>query len=87
MISFFNNHITFYKHYGSMLMRWFYVTLHGHVFGIGVWPPRLMSLALMTTLGASLYYGYMSLTRSETPITESQEATNDSTDASIAPSA
>lgn len=69
MISFFNNHISFYNHYGCMLMRWFYVTLHGHVFGIGTWPPRPMSLVLMTTLGASLYYGYMSLTRSETPKT------------------
>ena len=69
MISFFNNHISFYQHYGSMLMRWFYVTLHGHVFGIGTWPPRPMSLVLMTTLGASLYYGYMALTRSEVPKT------------------
>lgn len=67
MISFFNNHISFYNHYGSMLLRWFYVTLHGHVFGIGTWPPRPMSLVLMSTLGASLYYGYISLTRSETP--------------------
>ena len=67
MISFFNNHITFYKNYGSMLMRWLYVTLHGHVFGIDIWPPGLMSLSLMSTLGTSLYYGYISLSRSEAP--------------------
>jgi hypothetical protein len=67
MISFFNNHISFYNNYTGMLMRWFYVTLHGHVFGIGTWPPRPMSLALMTTLAASLYYGYISLSRSEAP--------------------
>ena len=81
MISFFNNHISFYKHYGSMLVRWFYVTLHGHVFGIGTWPPRPMSLVLMTTFGASLYYGYISLTRSETPKAEAQEPTSNSANA------
>ena len=79
MISFFNNHITFYNHYGSMLMRWFFVTLHGHVFGIGTWPPRPMSLVLMSTFGASLYYGYIALTRSEVPkpLTEMEELVSD----------
>ena len=87
MISFFNNHISFYKHYGSMLMRWFYVTLHGHVFGIGTWPPRPISLVLITTFGASLYYGYLSLTRSEAPQAEipkveMSEPSSESTDGS-----
>jgi hypothetical protein len=65
MIAFYNTHITFYNNYWSMFMRWFYVTLHRHFFQLGTFPPQPLSLTLVVTFAASLYYGFIALARTE----------------------
>ena len=75
MISFFNTHSTFYANYLAMLGRWFYVMMHGHVFGIGTWPPRPLSLVLVLSMLVSFYWGYQALWPTDSPPAGKSEKT------------
>jgi hypothetical protein len=77
MVSFYNNHATFYPNYSTIVARWIYVMMHGHVFGIGSWPPQPLSLVLIPSLAACLYWAYHALWPSEVvPSTVQQHRNN-----------
>lgn len=75
MVSFFNTHSTFYANYLAMLTRWFYVMMHGHVFGIGTWPPRPLSFVLVPSMLFSFYWGYRALWPTDAPPAGKNETT------------
>lgn len=70
MLSFYNNHMTFYKNYLAMLYRWGVVTMQYYfriVGGPQTWPPRPLSLILSPLLIISMYWGYKALALYEKP--------------------
>jgi hypothetical protein len=77
MVSFYNNHATFYPNYSTIVARWIYVMMHGRVVGIGTWPPQPLSLVLIPSFAACFYWAYHALWPSETtPSTVQQNRNN-----------
>jgi hypothetical protein len=70
MLSFYNNHMTFYKNYLDMLGRYVHITIQIYFRVIGgpqTWPPRPLGLILSPLFALTLYYGYRALTLYERP--------------------
>ncbi|KAL7572237.1 hypothetical protein ACA910_011766 [Epithemia clementina (nom. ined.)] len=54
MLSFYNNHMTFYDNYWGMLTHWLAVTLKRFVFHS---PPRPLMFLIFPAIGACVYFG------------------------------
>lgn len=55
MLSFWNTHLTHYRNYGAMVLRWCVVTWTKFIWK---WPPQPLSVALVPTLGLALKMAY-----------------------------
>lgn len=63
MVSFYNDHMTFYPNYLVMFSRWAFLTIHGYFGGRRtiLSTPRPLAFVLMPLLVVSLYWGYRAL--------------------------
>ena len=64
LLSFYNNHMTFYTNYGAMCWRWCTVAFDRY---LSHWPPRAMSLIYVPAAVSSIYLLAQAL-RKETPV-------------------
>ena len=59
MVSFYNNHLSYYRSYEHMLWRLVKVTYSRF---LGVWPPRPMMVLFVLCQVPVVYYGYKAFT-------------------------
>ncbi|KAL7555807.1 hypothetical protein ACA910_002272 [Epithemia clementina (nom. ined.)] len=56
MLSFYNNHMSFYHNYVEMLSHWMSVTARRFFF---CWPPRMMGIVYIPAILSTIYWGYI----------------------------